>query len=72
MSEYSKLASESMKNLTERVIKADLSQRKGRMLQAKAMSIVSLIYVPFGLYFGYVNNKIKFSIYYSPKEDGTT
>jgi hypothetical protein len=59
MSDHSKLATESMKNLTERVLKADMASRKRKMIHFKALRNVSFIWVPFLVYGVYV---IKFNI----------
>ena len=60
MSDYSKISSESMKRLTEKVIKADLASRKRIMMNIKAASIISLFWVPVGVYvlnvIKYINN----------------
>lgn len=54
MSDHSSLATESMKNLTERVIKADLASRKRKMIHFKALRNVGLIWIPFIAYGIYV------------------
>ena len=54
MSDHSSLATESMKNLTERVLKADLASRKRKMIHFKALRNVSFIWAPFLLYGIYV------------------
>jgi len=46
MSDYSKIASESMKQLTEKVINADLASRKRKMMHLKSVSGAGVIWVP--------------------------
>jgi hypothetical protein len=48
--EYSKLASNSMKHLTERVIKADLASRKTKVIHYRIAQFVGMLWIIPGLY----------------------
>jgi hypothetical protein len=50
MSDYSKIASESMKQLTDKVIKADLASRKRKMIYFRSVSAAGLVWVPITVY----------------------
>jgi hypothetical protein len=55
MSDYSKVASDSMKQLTEKVIKADLASRKIRNLNMIARRYPVYLWIPVLAYIFYVN-----------------
>ena len=57
MSEHSKIASESMKQLTEKIVKADLASRKRKMMHFSSLRIVSLVWFPIVGYTFYVRDK---------------
>jgi hypothetical protein len=59
MTEYSKIASESMKQLTEQIIKADLASRKRRNISIQASKLGTLVWGPIILYVFYVRNFLK-------------
>jgi len=43
-------SSQSMKNLTEKVLKADLASRKRKMYTSKAGKFIQLLTIPFAYY----------------------
>jgi hypothetical protein len=58
MSDHSKIASESMKHLTEKVMKADLASRKIRNMNGLARRYPPMLWIPIIAYVIYV--KLKF------------
>lgn len=56
MDEYSIQARESMKRLTERVIKSDLAYKKRRMMHSKVASFLSIVAALPCVYGFYVNS----------------
>ena len=67
MSDNSKIASESMKILTEKVLRADLGSRKRKMIHFKSITYASLVWVPCLIYGVYVNNQIICSLQFTRK-----
>ena len=57
MSDHSKIASESMKQLTEKILKADMASRKRKMMHFSSLRIVSLVWFPIVGYTLYVRDK---------------
>lgn len=58
MSDYSKISSESMKQLTERVMNADMAQRKRKLIHAYAMKFRQMLIMPLAFYVIYVRRII--------------
>jgi hypothetical protein len=54
MSDFSKVSSESMKMLTEKVIRSDMASRKRKMIHISATRAVSLVWAPVICYTFYV------------------
>ena len=53
-------SSQSMKNLTDKVLKADLASRKKKMLSLKALKFSQVLMIPIAYYVVKVYLKIKF------------
>lgn len=47
---FNNSSSQSMKNLTEKVLKADLASRKRKMISLKAGRFIQLLTIPFAYY----------------------
>lgn len=43
-------SSQSMKNLTDKVLKADLASRKNKMISSKAGKFIQILMIPFAYY----------------------
>jgi len=48
-------SSQSMKNLTDKVLKADLASKKKKMISIKSAKIAQLLFLPFAYYAVKVN-----------------